>query len=434
MVLPVLSALTTSLFLMLPTYAQTSADSHQIHCYEFSLPDGTEVSEMNAKPAPQIWCYHKDTDIGGTFVFNADEAEAKPELSFYVDADGVLTHGSLLDGQVTYHRVHASEFNPFNVPTEEPLDQPTVPFPRISLESVKNIMQAFENSEVTLMKPFEVREGEVTAAAISPSSYGSSIKKPWRGFWWGYKNAPLARNSSAPLAKYDRYVRARGFSSNAVGWELANHKYSGVWWEGHCNGWATSAILRSEPRTSKRDRVSGVTFSVDDQKGILAETDYCAKVAFYGDRYRGNGDNKRDIFPALFHKTITYYIGQLRKPVIIDYRSDVAVDNHPVSAYSMKTVKTGPNTYTVTAVLTFHKYDSKRNMRPGIAPSYTRTYKYTLREDSRGNIVGGSWLSANPDFIWVPLSIQDCNKNNPYIRFDMVADILDLPSTSVSVW
>lgn len=426
MVCRFLSALIFSFFLIAPATAQTDAEGTQVRCYQFSLPDGTEVSEMNAKPSTQTWCYQKNQ--GETFVFNADAMEVKPELSFHVDSDGIMTHGSLMDGQVTYHKVDAKAYNPFfNIPVNEPTDRAAVPMPRMAMHSVQNVKTALENSEVSLFTPFAMREGEASAFAAAS---GSSVKKPWRGNWWSYKAASMVPR----LAKYDRFVRARGLSSNAAGWERSNHRYSGVWWEGHCNGWAASSILRSEPRTTKRDPRSGVTFTVDDQKAILAETDYCAHVSFHGDRYRGNGDNRRDIFPANFHKTITYYIGQLRKPVIIDYRSDSAVDNHPVSAYRMNIVKTGSNTYTVTAVLTFHKYDSGTGKGTGIAPSYTRTYKYTLREDSDGDIVGGSWLSANPDFIWVPLSIKDCSKNNPHIRFDLVADILSLPSTSVSVW
>jgi hypothetical protein len=281
---------------------------------------------------------------------------------------------------------------------------------------------AIENLNFLMSQPpnfqdFAVSEGRFTE---------ESNVKPWRGYWWPYKNQPLAGTSSAPLSKYDRFVKARtGISPGAASWERSHHVYSGIWWEGHCNGWAASSVLRKQPH-SVTDSRSGVSFTVSDIKGILAETDYCANVAFFGRRYNGRrGDNIKDILPGTFHRTLTYYIGSLKKPVAMDYHRDPAVDNHVVSGYTMDITKTGANTFRVTAVLTVHKYDGSRANTPGTAPRYTRTYKYNLTQNSDGSL-SGSWISTNPDFLWVPLSPADCGSNNARISHRRVAELLDL--------
>ena len=88
--------------------------------------------------------------------------------------------------------------------------------------------------------------------------------------------------------------------------------------------------------------------------------------------------------------------------------------------------RTGGNSFTVTARLTIHKYDGKRTDVPGVAPMYGKTYRYTLRVDSSGNPIGGTWLSSNPDFLWVPLALASCASNNPKVNASTVQAVLDL--------
>lgn len=392
-------------------------------CYPFAMPESPENSPMTTLRT-EIWCYQKvSSPQGALFVYNADGDEVKPELAFLVEPDGLMIHGSLLAGERSVHKVHANRFNPFSVTIKEPqsvtaLSQLEFPHLSASAQSVLNyfLTEPSEYSEISL------EEGEIEADAADVL--------PWRGYWWPWKGQPLSANSQSPLAKYDRFVKAReGASPRAQAWESAYHKYRGVWWHGHCNGWAASAVLRKQPRHSVKDPESGVVFSVVDQKGILAEADYCANVAFFGKRYRGNsGDDIKDIYPAQFHRVLTYYVGSLKKPVALDYYRTVTVDNHVISGYKLTTVKTAPHTFKVKAVLKVHKYDGNRSNQPGTARSYTRTYRYTLKEDGSGNLIGGSWLSTNPDFLWVPLSPQDCGSNNPRLSHARVEEILALPA------
>ncbi len=396
-------------------------------CYEFFLTESPEAEIKHErkflKSMTQIWCYHRgDQNQAPLFVFNADQAVVKLELSFTVDENRNITHGSLQKGQITFHKVNGSEFNPFPVPINEPLNLKPVSRPTLDIKSAESVLNTLISIKSQNGPLFLLQEGEF-------SSFESAAVVPWRGFWWPYKNQPLSGSENSPLAKYDKFVQSQtGISSTARSWENANHRYKGVGWEGHCNGWAASSILRQEPRFSRFDLLSGITFTVADQKGILAETDYCVVTAFFGKRNRGRAtDNPLDIDPALFHKTLIYYIGSLKKSVIIDYRADTVVYNQPVSGYNMNLRKISTTAFEVIVNLTYRKFDSSQNYPPGLAPAIKRTYQYILNQNDQGQIIGGFWQSKNPDFIWVPLSIKDCGNNNPHVNHGVVESLLNLP-------
>jgi len=393
-------------------------------CFRFEIPD-VPTSSVSLQSHSEVWCYQKLSEpAGSVYIFNADQEKVRPELAMIIEPDGLMTHGSLLAGEVSVHSVRARDFNPFGIPTHEPRHLQPLLKQEVFTQGLEQ--SAIEVLNFLMTQPSSFRETRLQEGFVESRVQTELL--PWRGYWWAYKGLPLSGTASSPLAKYDRFVRARtGTNPGAQRWENSNHRYHGIVWEGHCNGWAASSVLRREPAYSKRDPVSGVVFSVTDQKGILAETDYCATVAFYGKRYRGGRDDIRDIYPAEFHKVLTYYIGEIGKPVASDYKRDSSVDNHIVSGYEMDIQKTGTNTYSVSTKLIMHKYDNSRISEPGVAPEYARYYRYTLITDDYGAPIGGSWKSINPDFLWVPLASSDCNSNNPRIRHGYTADILDLP-------
>lgn len=389
-----------------------------VRCHRIDPAGDPSRSAIVVQPRPELWCYQRLSEpAGAQFIFNADGDVVRPELAMLVEADGVLTHGSMLAGEVTLHRSVASVFNPFSIPAQEPKSDIgilSVP-PQHLRESAREVLKRFRSEGASLQR-MSLVEGVVTETVEARAL-------PWRGYWWSYKSAAML----TPLGKYDRFVQGvNGASPRARSWESRYHRYKGINWEGHCNGWAASAIIRAEPRVARRDPVTGLVFSVSDQKGILAETDYCVVTAFFGTRYRGRG-NIRDIAPDLFHKTLRYYIGQLGKPVAFDYKRAHAVDNHIISGYEMEIERSGPNRFQVTTRLRAHKYDKSRSQSPGVAPRYTRTYRYTLTTDDRGEIVGGAWRSDNPDFLWVPLAPAECASNNPRVQGRVTEAILALP-------
>lgn len=408
-----------------------SMAANEPSCYSFTVPDNPEAL-ASVVEGKEVWCYQKLAHPQGTlFVFNADAEDIIPELAFTVDSEGVLTHASVKQGVRTTHKVLAKEFNPFTIPYKEPKGVPSVSprfLDRRMLTSANETLRLLSSSAAPVTTEDSLRLSDIDTGEIVEDA----DIKPWRGYWWAYNGRRLSNGSNSPMAKYDLFVKAReGSSPRSQAWENSNHRYHGINWEGHCNGWAASSVLRPEPQFSKYDDKSGATFTVSDQKGLLAETDYCVKTAFFGNRYRGSNSNPRDIDAATFHKTLRYYIGTLKKPVATDYKQLIPVDNHVISGYTMTIKKTGTNLYSVTAKLRMHKYDKGPSSTPGDAPLYTRTYSYRLREAADGSLTG-SWTSTNPDFLWVPLASLDCNSNNPRINHARIQEILDLPAATIN--
>lgn len=396
-------------------------------CYRILQPQ-SNLSPVPTMPREEIWCYqHLSYPIGSLFIYNADNEEARPEMALVLSADGMITHGSLAAGKVTVHRVSAKHFNPYSIPLSEPRDSPLASPQEVhvSPESLQKVLSLLTRPTSMRMELQSMAPGRLVAS-VPPEHL------PWRGYWWAYLGLPLSGSANSPLAKYDRFVQAHsGKNPGAADWENNHHYFEGTFWSGHCNGWAASSILRKEPRTEKRDPASGTVFTVADQKGILAERDYCAMSAFFGHRYNGDpGDNLYEVNPTDFHRALTYYIGQLGKPVAIDYRRDEPVQNNIISGYQMDVVRTGDNTFSVTAVLTIHTYDDSRHYPPGVAPSYQKTYRYNLTQDSSGKLILGDWLTENPDFLWVPLSSPKCNQQNPQIDESWTQQILSLPPST----
>jgi hypothetical protein len=390
-------------------------------CYRIPVRvNAAAEADIHAQTAPaEVWCYENmASPTGRLYIYNADLDVVRPELAMMVDNDGTLTHGSLSGGRTTYHKVNSKQFNPFSVPLSEPAGfAPAVNREsEVFAESAARVQNLLLSARGKVKANFKLRAGTFSSSA----SY-----LPWRGYWWPYKGAPLAGRSDSPLGKYDAYVAAQtGTSPGTRNWENGRHVYKGVWWEGHCNGWAASAILRRQPSYARRDGRSGIEFSASDQKGLLAESVYCPAAAYFGTRYYNSGNDLYDVNPADFHKALTYYIGSVGKPVAVDYRRDAVVDNNIISGYTMYSDGSGR----VTAELTIHKYDGSITDEPGVAPAYRKTYEYQLSTDAAGNIVGGRWISENPDFLWVPLGNGVCPWNNQNIDPRTVDNILSLPA------
>lgn len=391
--------ITSLVLLSLP--ALTAHAAAEPHCYTFTTVN-LPYREAHVLPRMERWCYQDvPSPGGGTFLYNADHERVLPELALVSLPNGTLTHGSLQAGKVSLHSVRSAQFNPFPVPLREPnhLATATAPQDPRFRDSARAVLSLLLLGESPNPAAFHVQAGVTAAQAANP---------PWRGYWWPLKGQPMM----GPLSKYDRYASSRGRNAGAALWESTRHVSHGLWWEGHCNGWAAASILRPEPRQTVTDTASGVAFTVSDQKGLLSEADYCANITMFGRRNNGGGD-PADVRPEVFHKALTYYIGSLHKLVAMDYRKDAVVDNRVVSAYSMQITDSGPNEVTVVATLKVHGYDAKRTDAPGPAPFYYSVYRYTLQKGENGAIIGGRWLSDNPDFLWVPLSPGKCAGGNP---------------------
>lgn len=401
---------------------------------------------VGAKSDHEIWCYRQLAEPSeGTLIYKND-GQIREELAAFVDSTGHVAHASIARGVVTFHRVDSADINPLPVPLREPrssehyievsIDVATEA--RIASLAARLAMPGARLGDLgsqALLKSLSADTRQAPLAnlqEVGPLDSGVLSAKapaPWRGYWWPYSSGRLAKGSESPMAKYDRFARARGVDTKALDWERKNHRFRGLKWEGHCNGWAASAILRAEPRATVRDTLSETSFTSADLKGLLAERDACMTYTLYGRRYRGRPkDDLHDIEPRLFHQALTYFVGHLKKPVIIDRFQGVGVDNHIVSAYTMTVENMRSNELTISARLTVHGYDKEPGTKLGRAPSYTRTFKYTLHKDAEGKFSSGRWLTKNPDFLWVPLGISACSRANPHVRDEWLDQIFALPT------
>lgn len=406
------------LFVSLMSLSALGAETSP-HCYWFrpGNPEAVAYKPGTIMKDSETWCYQRvQAPKPGMLIYNIDSGLAKPELTIFKGDDGYLVHSSRAAGKLSTHRVKASAtFNPIGIPLEEPSETQftSIRLSTAAIESAGNVLKNFLATQQDTA-PVSIEEGTFKATASH---------LPWRGYWWPQRGQTI----SGPLKRYDAFIKARtGKSPESARYERNNHGWSGEVWEGHCNGWAAAAILNEEPVIPRTDAISGVTFSVLDQKALLSERDFCVAHTFFGSRYRDASDNASDIRPALFHQTMVYYIGSLGKAVATDYNKLETVDNAVLSAYEMKITKTASRTFRVAATVTIHHYDKKKVESPGIAPPKIKNYKYTIRVNEAGEIIGGNWLSGNPDFLWVPLSHMPCKKNNQKLDSNYIEEIINL--------
>ena len=385
-------------------------------CYEVTSTDVPDMDIMTSElPRTDIWCYRElEERPGARLVYNVDAyGRTKAELSAVVDADGTITHASLAAGKLSVHRVRG-DWNPTGIPLVPPMTAKRVPEPMglVALENDHGPSAALR----VLVDEESIARGEVFTAELKEGEFASQASYlPWRSFWFAHASGRLHRGEDSPMAKYDRFVQRRiGESPGAVAWERRKHAPRDVKWAGHCNGWSAASILRPEPAVPVTDPFTGITFGVADQKGLWIESDWCPKSVQFGRRTWSGNDG--DVSPRDFHNAVTYYLGVIKKPMLMDLMANEVVENRVVSAYDMKVRKTGERTYKVTTTLTIHAYDKKPNELIGPAGVFKRTYRYTLSLDAEGKMTRGSWQSGHPDFLWVPMASDVCENRNPAIH------------------
>lgn len=401
----------------------------ETRCFDLEIKDTPERLE-STEVLFETWCYE---DRGTQrLIYNADHAAMRAELAGLVslDADGEPTkvvYASLRKGVVEVHASDARSLNPLPVPLD-PKNLPSGALLKVRASSMpgkEEVLRRFSQLTIQRVGAMRVEEGTLEAH-VDPQN------EPYDGYWWPHDRLELSTGPRSPLGKYDAYVQARtGTNPGAAAWENEHHSLQSVAWGGHCNGWAASSVLFAEPRGPLWDAKSGQVFYTSDLKGILTESSFCVHWAFFGSRYRDSNDDITDIHPELFHKVLLRYIGELKKPVAMDYVRGESVDNSVISGYRMTITRVADTTdrYHVKAALRVHAYNHSRSENTG-NKAYARnyTYEYDLTVDADGNPTAGTWTSDNPDFLWVPLSPRECGRENASIRDNQVANILMLPA------
>jgi hypothetical protein len=410
-------------------------------CYAISVSETPEASPWDMvrqhEADEQRWCYWDQAQ--GTLVFNADEPTIRPELAALVEwtADhriGTITHGSLLKGVRSIHRSQVTAVDPLPVTLDERALGGASLRSRIGLTDGQ-MVQAY-----AIASQFRQSRAAAFRATVTEGTFTAMLddsKLPYKGYWWPFATVDLAAGAHSPLGKYDAIVgKWTGTNPGSAAWESANHSTTAVAWGGHCNGWAASSVLYPDFTKYLWDKDSQQVLFPSDIKGILTEASFCVSFNFYGHRYNGNpGDDLLDIYPDLFHQTLVYYLSEVKKPIAFDYERDVPVDNNVITGYTMTITKTGvPNQFHVVAALRVHNYQPHRDEASGSATLRNRQYEYLLNTDANGNIVSGTWISDNPDFLWVPLAPkQNCSGKNPKLDLAQIDKLMTtLPEAKTS--
>ncbi len=287
------------------------------------------------------------------------------------------------------------------------------------------------NALASYSQVLSAQEANPLVDLVTPGRYTFSATRnrvPFAAYYWPQEDSPIA---NGPLAKYDTFVTSQGGQAGAVNWERSRHNHTD-YWAGHCNGWAAGSVLYAEPRASVRTPNGSQTFQISDLKALIVEASYCVDYLFFGRRYFGGSDDPLDIQPALFHQVLVNYLRDQGKPIAVDIKPQEEVYNHVISGVNMEIRTINANTVNVRAVAKVHYYESYNSEKVGESPSVNVLYEYTLSVRN-GQIVGnGTWVSENPDFLWVPLAPRDCggNRENAYVTSSWVERILNLGRTN----
>jgi hypothetical protein len=176
-------------------------------------------------------------------------------------------------------------------------------------------------------------------------------------------------------------------------------------WYGHCNGWTAAAIRHAEPQSNVVR--NGVVFTPADIKGLLAE------IYMYTDtEFLGGIDSV--IHPAVFHLSLTNWLGRGAHPVAMEAAVGEVVVNYPIYRYKSVVNKRTDDDVEVRTTVT---YAVNTNVEAIRSPRFQKQmyFHYLLNVDREGQVTGGRYYSdsARIDMLWAPLQpIQGGQKGN----------------------
>lgn len=268
-----------------------------------------------------------------------------------------------------------------------------------------------------------VLPANAAAAAGTPvNEWGSTTTWPWSGWWWPQLDSenPNLYDEGQALSKYDAYLKAStGTAGTAQDWEKTNHFTSDAknnWW-GHCHAWSAASILTKEPTASvtKND----ITFSTDDQKGLLTELYYQPKLNWLsGTRVDTAGDTSSDAFkdiaPAWMDYLLRLNVRYNKQSFIMDINADAQVWNFPVFAYSRTAYPYDGGWEWVRTTVWY----SSPTLNASKTQYFSRTYTYWLKAGTLGQWYGNS-VNDHPDFAWMPTGRNDM----PHVSAKVVGEI-----------
>lgn len=198
-------------------------------------------------------------------------------------------------------------------------------------------------------------------------------------------------------------------------------------WHGICNGWTAASLNHEEPAAVTLVNADGirVPFGSSDVKALLSY--YYAVVESQSAGQIGSrcsvgiqaSKTCKDVNPGAFHIALANEIGMKRRGFAIEIDPTGQVWNQPMYAYSSRIVGEGSpsrrdrrrhNVDREVTVETTISYGDDGVDYPRMYPTNgtsehhteSKTYRYTLKLNYAGEIIGGEWLQKNhPDFIWL---------------------------------
>lgn len=424
-----------SLLISLFTYS-----AFGLECFEFNFPNSPDRTPLALAERKETWCYKPIQDSNfKTFIFNYDGKGISENLGMVIGKNKNFLFYDQLFGKVRVVEQVGSNIVPYQIPfstTGLNSNQDIKKIPIIFTDEQNQEIDKMALKMITSKRKiidFSNRPGlnSINDEIQNEEVYLPEDKLPADGYWWPFRNSPMASPDDSPTRIYDLYVKTKtGNDPKSTDWEQSMHSLDNVYWGGHCNGWAASTILYGffDKNLTFNPGNGGPNIIIEPYQiqGLRTETSFCVKLAFYGNRYYNPSDNPKDITPELFHKTIRYYLKELGKPIAVDRIATDPVDNSIFSGYKLEVKKQSANKYYVIASMKTHYYSYEKINRKRTAISKTLTYKYYLFTDNNGVITSGEWdnNSPNPDFMWAPLAQMNCGRENPNIDPNIVEEMV----------
>ena len=286
--------------------------------------------------------------------------------------------------------------------------------------------------------------GLVPADAAKPEAgriaWGETVKHPWSGWWWPSLNGssgPHLFDNGGPLAKYDAYVRSLGRPDPQTRlWELQHFQFGdpSLTWAGKCNGLAVAELLEPEP-TGPRT-LNGITFSVADQKGLLADYHFADPAGFLVGSAATGGVTAAD-----FHRSILNYVGTLRQGLVMNaFAGTQQVQSFPVYRFQA-TYMPDPVAPTTKTHVKMTLWAADFRVAPNFVglktwpDEHLKTYSYFIYGD-RTNPTGGDWEGdsvagpyAHPENLWYP-DVNPATRNqfgqltSPKLDYNVIQQIV----------
>jgi len=232
-------------------------------------------------------------------------------------------------------------------------------------------------------------------------------------------------NELSPAEKYDMYVGRYDYPT--VEKLFKAHRKGEAIWHGICHGVAPASLHHREPKTVTVKNADGIeiTFYASDVKALLAN--HYSKVSdtgiiqvgkrcFVGGKFplARKSAGCRDVNPGAFHIIIANKLGLSKTGFVADLDRYKQVWNHAAVSFKTKIVsnvslgKKSPENATrrvkIRTEVTYQaSVEPEKEAIIGTAKAKfdVRKYQYFLDLNSRGQILGGEWISKErPDFMW----------------------------------